>query len=303
MLEIKKAVRRALPMQVAFYGPSGSGKTFSALKFAAGLAGPGGKVCVIDTERGRASLYADNKKILADLPNGFDVVELDAPYHPERYINALDVVEDAGYKVCLVDSASDAWDGPGGCCDIAEANKNMWTKPKMWNKKFMTRMQLSDMHIICLLKAQEKTKIIDKAKSETGKQEYVDLGVLPICEKGFFYPMLLGFAVDAKTHISTVVKDQDGLGELFQPPHLISKVDGEKLKRWNETGGTVDLNERVRERAKVAAGEGVESYRAFYGGLTVAQKVALKPVHEELKFAAEQVDLSAKTTEPAEVSE
>jgi hypothetical protein len=302
MFEIKKAVRRALPMQIAFYGPSGSGKTFSALKFAAGLAGPGGKVAVIDTERGRASLYADNKKILADLPNGFDVVELDAPYHPERYIKALDVVEDAGYRVCLVDSASDSWDGPGGCCDIAEANKNMWTKPKMWNKKFMTRMQLSDMHIICLLKAQEKTKIIDKAKSETGKQEYIDLGVLPICEKGFFYPMLLGFAVDPKTHVSTVVKYQDDLLPLFSTPRLITKADGEMLKRWNDTGSAVDPNEQIRKRARSAADEGVESYRAFYDGLTLAQKVAIKPIHEELKAAAKRVDLASEPPTEAEMN-
>src|SRR4051812_45383110 len=120
-LQIKKAERRALPLQIAFYGPSSSGKTMSALMFAAGLVN-GGKVAVIDTERGRASLYADNKKVLSVLPNGFDVVELDQPYHPKRFIEALNLIENSGYKACLIDSMSDAWDGPGGCTDIAEEN-------------------------------------------------------------------------------------------------------------------------------------------------------------------------------------
>jgi hypothetical protein len=299
VLEIKKAVRRALPMQLAFYGPSGSGKTFSALLFAAGLAGPNGKVAVIDTERGRASLYADNKKILAALPGGFDVVELDSPYHPRRFIEAIDAVENAKYTVCLIDSSSDAWDGPGGCTDIAEENKKMWTIPKLWNKRLMTRIQLSDMHVLCLLKAQEKTKIIDKKDSESGKQEYVSLGVQPICEKNFFYPMLVGFSVDPVTHVSTAKKCDDNLISMFGEPHLITKADGERLRAWSQGGKALEDNEQLRKRAKSASEEGLKAYHAFYGGLTVAQKVALKLIHEELKFTAEQVDL-ASAPQPAE---
>jgi hypothetical protein len=300
MLEIKKAVRRALPMQLSFYGPSGSGKTFSALLFAAGLAGPGGKVCVIDTERGRASLYADNKKILAALPGGFDVVEIDSPYHPRRFIEAIDAVENAKYNVCLIDSSSDAWDGPGGCTDIAEENKKMWTIPKLWNKRLMTRIQLSDMHVICLLKAQEKTKIIDKKDSDSGKQEYVSLGIQPICEKNFFYPMLVGFSVDPKTHISTATKLDDNLLSLFSEPRLITKADGEHLRAWNQGGKPLEDNEQLRKRARSAADEGMESYKAFFGACSPAQKAALKPIHEELKFTAEQVDL-AELPQNAEV--
>ena len=250
---------------------------------------------VIDTERGRASLYGDNRKVLSALPSGFDVLELDAPYHPKRYIEAIDAVEAAGYKVCLIDSASDAWDGPGGCTDIAEANKNMWTIPKLWNKRLMSRMQTSTMHIICLLKAQEKTKIIDKAKSASGKQEYIDLGVLPICEKGFFYPMLLGFSVDPKTHVSTVVKYHDDLYEMFSTPHLITKVDGENLNRWNATGSASDPNERLFARAKSEAEQGTKAYAAFFGSLTVEQKKALAgPAHDENKRIAADADFCAR---------
>ena len=293
-LEIKRAMRRALPMQLAFYGPSGSGKTFSALKFAAGILGPNEKVVIIDTERGRGSLYADNKKILADLPGGYDVLELDAPYHPKRFIEALDVCENAGYKVCLIDSASDSWDGPGGCTDIAEQNSGRWAPSKLANKRLMTRIQLSDMNIICLLKAQDKTKIIDKKDSASGKQEYISLGMCPICEKNFFYPLLLGFSVDPKTHVSTATKCDDNLLFLFGEPRLITKADGERLRAWNLSGTPLEDNEQLKKRSRVIAEEGMDTYKQFFAGLSKAQQKALAgPWHEENKFLAEQADKPA----------
>lgn len=289
-LQIRKAVRRALPIQVAFYGPSGSGKTFSALLFAAGLS-PDGKVCVVDTERGRASLYADNKKILAALPQGFDVIELDQPYHPQRFIEAIDACESAGYKVCVIDSGSDSWDGPGGCSDIAEKAKGMWNGAKLWNKRMMTRAALSDMHIIWLLKAQEKTKVIDKRDSPDGKTKYIDLGVLPIWEKNNFYPMLLGFSVDPKTHLSTLVKSHDDLWAMFPEPKLIGKDDGARVRRWNESGQMLDAHEQLRKRARVTAEDGMTAYSSFFAELTPVQKKALVDTdHEENKRIAKRAD-------------
>ncbi|MEG0635799.1 MAG: AAA family ATPase, partial [Pseudomonas sp.] len=52
----KKAERKQAKLRLALAGPSGSGKTFSALLMAKGL---GGRIAVIDTEHGSASLYAD----------------------------------------------------------------------------------------------------------------------------------------------------------------------------------------------------------------------------------------------------
>jgi hypothetical protein len=290
VMQIAKAVRRALPMQLAFYGPSGSGKTLSALLMAAGLS-PNGKVAVIDTERGRASLYADNKRVTSALPNGFDVTELDQPYHPQRYIEAMDLVEGNGYEVCIIDSGSDSWDGPGGCSDIAEKAKGMWNGAKLWNKRMMTRSALSNMHIIWCLKAQEKTKVIDKTKSGTGKQEYIDMGVLPIWEKNNFYPMLMGFSVDPKTHLATAVKCHDDLWQFFSEPRLITKLDGEKLRNWNESGQFADPNARLRERARLAAGDGMKAYLAFFKSLTNAERQILVATdHEKNKEIADRAD-------------
>jgi hypothetical protein len=277
-------------MQISFFGPTGSGKTMSALLMAAGLS-PDGKVTVIDTERGRASLYADNRRVLSALPQGFDVLEIDQPYHPKTYIEAIGTVEASGYKVCIIDSGSDSWDGPGGCTDIAEKDKG-WNKAKLWNKRMMTRAALSDMHIIWLLKAQEKTKVLSKEKSGTGKQEYIDLGVLPIWEKNNFYPMLLGFSVDPKTHLSTAVKCHDDLWQYFKDPKLITKEDGERLRRWNESGIAMEPTEQVRKRARVAAEDGIEAYQAFFASLTTPQKKVLVDTgdHADNKLIAQKAE-------------
>lgn len=290
-MEIVKAVRRALPMQISMYSPEGGGKTFSALKFAAGLS-PDGRVVIVDTEGGRAGLYADNKNIRKVLPNSYETLEMDQPYHPRRFIEAIDLAENAGYKVCIIDSGSDSWDGVGGCTDIAEKDKQ-WSNAKKWNKRMMTRAKTSNMHIIWLLKAQEKTKIVDKSRSLSGKQEYIDLGVLPIWEKNNFYPMLLGFSIDPKTHIATAVKCHDDLWHLFREPHLLDKGDGEKLRQWNESGQPVDEHSQLRQRARLAAQVGLQFYAEFFKNhITANDRVALQNCgdHERNKEIAEGAD-------------
>jgi len=293
-LEIKKAIRRAVALQVGFYGPTGSGKTFSALRFAAGLAGPDGKVAVIDTEKGRASLYADNKRLLAELPQGYSVVDLDDPYHPERFIEALELCESAGNKVCLIDSESDSWDGPGGCHDITANNKGRWNKAKLANKKMKTWINLSDMHVISLFKAQEKSKIIEgPVKNGKKTEEVISLGVLPISERNAFYPMLLGFSVDPKTHLSEAIKCHDDLTALFQVPKMITKEDGDRVRIWNESGQAVDYIEQLFKRSRFAAGRGTEAYKAYFSGLSAKQRKDLAAVHEENKQLAAQADREA----------
>ena len=94
-MEFKKAVRRSAKARLALSGPSGSGKTWSALLVAGGL---GGSVALIDTEKGSASLYAG----LPGIPE-FDVLELGAPYSPERFIEAMQSAAKAAYDIVIID--------------------------------------------------------------------------------------------------------------------------------------------------------------------------------------------------------
>jgi hypothetical protein len=288
--EIKRATRRALPIQAAFIGPQNSGKTWGALMFAAGLV-PGKDICVIETERGRTQMYSDDPDLLKVMPQGFDVIEVGKPYHPQRIIEAMDALESSGkYSLGLLDSASDPWDGPGGCTDIAEGLKNMWAVPKLWNKRLLNRMVLSDIHWLVTIKAHDKTKIIDKKESASGKTEYISLGVQPVCEKNFFHPFLLAFEFEPETHLAKVRKYHKGFYDLYKTPHLITPTDGELLRKWNEGAQALaDPHEQLRARAHSAAEDGVEAYRRFWAMITAQQRVILKTDHEANKALARKV--------------
>src|SRR5690606_37222046 len=102
-------VKQEAKLRLAIAGPSGSGKTYSALAVATAL---GNRVAVVDTEHGSASKYAD----IFD----FDVVNFTAPFHPNRFIEAIHTAEDALYDVLIIDSASHAWNGAGGLLEIVD---------------------------------------------------------------------------------------------------------------------------------------------------------------------------------------
>ena len=83
-------------------GPSGSGKTYSALLVAYGLSYNWSKVAVIDSENHSAELYAH-------LGN-YNVINLAAPFTPEKYSQAIDVCEQAGIEVIIIDSTTHCWE-------------------------------------------------------------------------------------------------------------------------------------------------------------------------------------------------
>lgn len=112
MMEIRKATRSRSYLRIAVLGPSGSGKTWNALTLARGLAGPTGRILVIDTERGSASLYAGEAAVAGD----FDVIELDS-FSPARYTEAIRVGIKEQYDVIVIDSLTHAWTGSGGALE------------------------------------------------------------------------------------------------------------------------------------------------------------------------------------------
>jgi len=94
-MEIRKSERKQAKIKLALQGSAGSGKTYSSLLLLAkGLTGGDfTKIAIIDTENKSADLYAH----LGD----YNVVSMDAPYSPERYIEAIELCERSGMKIIL----------------------------------------------------------------------------------------------------------------------------------------------------------------------------------------------------------
>ena len=111
-MQLIKAERQRAKIKMALQGPSGSGKTYSSLLLAFGLSGSWNKIAVIDTENHSANLYAHLGE--------YNVVNIGAPYNPEKYIDAIKLCEDAGMDVIIIDSISHEWDGSGGILDLME---------------------------------------------------------------------------------------------------------------------------------------------------------------------------------------
>ena len=102
-MNLRKSERKQARIKMALQGPSGSGKTMSSLLMAKGLSGGDlSKVAIIDTENGSADLYAH-------LGN-YNVLSLTPPFTPENYIKAIQVCEEAGMEVIIIDSISHEWD-------------------------------------------------------------------------------------------------------------------------------------------------------------------------------------------------
>ena len=118
MVEVSLATREKSKLRIALAGVSGGGKTLGALLLASGLTGGDfKKICLIDTEHRRGTLYANR----SDYDIGqFYYIELKAPYSPAHYKEAIDAaMKTVGPEgVVIVDSLSHAWSNAGGVLEI-----------------------------------------------------------------------------------------------------------------------------------------------------------------------------------------
>ena len=227
-MEFTTAKRKKAKLRLALTGPSGSGKTWGALQIAKGL---GGKIACIDTEKGSASLYEH----IVD----FDVLELSAPFTPERYIAAIHAAEKAGYDVLIIDSASHEWSGSGGMLEINEEiararyRGNTWsawsdTTPR--HRAFLDAMLQSNMHIIATGRSKTETAQTENA----GKKSVVKLGMKTEQRDGFEYEFTVVLDIIHDGHFAVASKDRTGLftGETKK----ITEETGQSLLAWLDRG-------------------------------------------------------------------
>ena len=148
-VQFKKATRHQAKLRLALIGPAGAGKTYTALRVATGF---GGKIALIDTERGSASKYSG----VAD----FDVLELES-FSPEQYIEAIHAAEEGGYSVLVIDSLSHAWAGKDGILEFVDKRKAMnrgndfsvWRDATPLQNKLVDTILTANLHIICTMRS------------------------------------------------------------------------------------------------------------------------------------------------------
>lgn len=240
-MQFTKATRKKARLRLALTGPSGSGKTMAALNIAKGL---GGRVAVLDTEHGSASLYSEPMTLPGGQvfePPEFDALELVAPYSPERYIEAIHAAERAGYDTLIIDSLTHEWSGSGGCLEIndtvaaAKFRGNSWSA---WNettprhRAFVDAMLQSPMHIIGTGRSKTETA---QTEGTNGRKQVVKLGMKTEQRDGIEYEFTVVLDLIHAGHYANASKDRTGLfagGE----PSPVSVETGERLLAWLESG-------------------------------------------------------------------
>lgn len=247
----KKAERKQAKLRLALAGPSGAGKTYSALLIAKGL---GGKIAVLDTEKGSASLYSD----LVD----FDVVDLTAPFTPERYIEVITAAEAAGYDTLVIDSYSHEWTGPGGCLEDNERLAHSKFKGNTWaawnettprHRKLTNKILGSSLHIICTMRSKTET-----VQGE-GKK-IIKLGMKSEQRDGTDYEFTVVLDVAHDTHEAVASKDRT---RLFGGYEVITEDTGRKLIAWLNGGASVK-DQLVDLIADIATAKNMESLQSAF---------------------------------------
>jgi AAA domain len=259
MFTIRKAERRQAKLRLALTGVSGSGKSLGAINLAAGM---GKRFVVIDTEHRSADLYADVAK--------YDVLTLDKPFTPEKYIQAINHCETAGYEIIIVDSLSHAWAGEGGVLDMhdaatqASSSKNSWTAWKdvtPWQNKLVNTIIQSPAHIIITMRVKTHYDVIDVG----GKKRPVKIGLSPIQKEGLEYEFTCVLSMDKDSYLYTSSKDRTNI---FEGKHeKLSIETGKKIMEWLESGKSIEESQQEEIsmlRDQMNTCETVEALRSIY---------------------------------------
>lgn len=273
-MELRKAERKQAKIKMGLQGPSGSGKTYSALLLAYGLIEDWSKIVVIDSEKHSSDLYAH-------LGN-YNVLQLDEPFEPERYIKAIDLCEKAEMQVIIIDSISHEWEGAGGILDI---HGNMmgnsftnWAKVTPRHNAFVNKILHSNSHIIATIRSKQDYVLSEK----NGKQVPEKIGLKGVTREGMDYEFTLVFELDLK-HNASSTKDRSGLF-MDKPQFVITSDTGGLIKDWCNQGTTFDevLNE-------IGSCQTIEGLRNIWTNHPEFRKV-IEPTLRKRKEAIEEAE-------------
>ena len=247
-LQIKKAVREQIYTKIALMAPSGGGKTYSSLRLATGMAreieketGKKAKILMGNTEESRGYYYADEFD--------YDIVDIDAPHNPEKYVELINLAVENGYDILIIDSSSHEWEGKGGCLDIqqqAGGTYQAWSRITPRHQKFIEAISNSPIHIIATMRGKDQYEMVKDEK--TGKSAVQKLGVGAKQRDGFEYEFTCTFLIDQKTNAAETQKDNTHIFE-GQGSTILTEKHGEEIIKWANSGEKRTVKKPVIKQA------------------------------------------------------
>jgi hypothetical protein len=195
--------------------------------------GMGGRIAVIDTERGSASKYSDRFD--------FDVLDLERPVI-EQYIDAIHEAQNGGYNVLIIDSLSHGWQQLLEQIDEIAKTKfhgntwSAWSEGTPLQRKFVDTIIRFNGHIIATMRSKTEWSIEQQEKNGKTVSVPVRVGLGPEQGKGIEYEFDLLIELNMN-HGATVIKDRTSkFQDEFYPE--ITEGFGRDLCKWLLTGAT-----------------------------------------------------------------
>ncbi|MBF2707199.1 AAA domain-containing protein [Flavobacterium xinjiangense] len=257
-MKLQKAQRNQVKLRLGLSGASGFGKSYSALLLAYGITNDWTKIAIIDTENNSASLYSH----LGD----FNVLSLNEPYAPERYIQAIEVCEKEEIEVVIIDSITHEWSGKGGCLELHEqlgGRFQDWAKITPRHQAFIDKILNSNCHVITTVRRKTDYSL---DKDGNGKTKVMKLGTKEITRDGFEYELTVNFELINDNHLVTASKDRTGLFS-GKPEFVINSSTGKKLIEWCNLGISVEI-----AMSEINACENLEGLKHVYSKYPSLQK-------------------------------
>lgn len=241
-MNLQQAERKQAKIKLGLQSPSGAGKTYSALLLAYGLVNDWSKIAVIDTENHSADLYAHL--------GPYQVLALEKPFTPERYIEAIEICEKAGIAAIIIDSISHEWEGVGGILNIHGAMIGNtfinWNKVTPRHNAFVQKILQSPCHIIATIRSKQDYVLSEK----NGKMVPEKVGLKGVTREGLDYEFTIVFELDIK-HQATSTKDRTGLF-MDKPSFMITPETGQTIAHWCSTGKSLqDIKSEIQHASTV----------------------------------------------------
>ncbi|MFD0762721.1 AAA family ATPase [Lutibacter aestuarii] len=295
-MKLKQAQRSQVKLRLGLSGASGFGKSYSALLLAYGITNDWRKIAIIDTENNSASLYSH----LGD----FNVLTLEEPYSPERYIEAIKTCEKASMEVIIIDSITHEWQGKGGCLQLHEqlgGRFQDWAKVSPRHQAFIDAILQSCCHIITTTRRK-----IDYSldSDQNGRTKVIKHGTKEITREGFEYELTTNFELINDKHLAVASKDRTGLF-MNKPEFVITKGTGKILKDWCNDG--VSEQEKLAEIQvqidQCSTLEGLRHIYSKYPNYQIKIKDSVIQRKAEIENVSSQIITNKQIIQPSKNSE
>lgn len=276
-----------LRVSIGLSGGSGTGKTFTALLIAAGMADEmtgerGARFGVADTENKRALHYKSTfPQMMHHDMRAVDDSGNMLGFGPQRWIDVIDAVEDAGLPVAVLDSFSHEWEGVGGILDMhattlqrltggndALADKRSqlaWAEVKPQHRRLVDRIVRANCNIIVCTRAKPVMQTGFGANAKNARKTKTrreDVPWDPASDGDLMFEMTAMMILDPSAPGCPVhqIKCADQFKGLFDPRRPMDRETGRAMAKWAKGAEDAQRAKEAMDKAREFARKGKEEF-------------------------------------------